>query len=62
MIEEFDKLRKHIKTEEGKALAKEFRKQLVRSVKYSEKLDTYFSDTLDGVEPSISATELGLLK
>ena len=61
MIEEFDKIRKHIKTEEGKKLAKEFRKRLVRSEKYTDKLDTYFSDTIDGITPEDSARELGLL-
>jgi len=62
MIEEFDRLRKHINTEEGKKLAKEFRKRLVRSEKYASKLDTYFSDTLDGITPEDSARDLGLLK
>ncbi len=61
MIDEFDKLRKHIKTEEGKKLAKEFRKNLVRSEKYSAKLDTYLTDTLDGMKPEISAKYLGLI-
>ena len=61
MIQEFDKLRKHIKTEEGKKLAKEFRKVLGRSKKYGDKLDTYLSDTLDGMSPEDSARDLGLL-
>jgi hypothetical protein len=61
LLEEFDELRKHIKTEKGKKLAKEFRKRLARSEKYSEKLDTYFSDTQDGMKPEDSARDLGLL-
>ena len=61
ILKDFDKLRKHITTEEGKELAKEFRKQLKRSEKYADKLDTYFTDTLDGMPPEKSAYELGLL-
>jgi hypothetical protein len=61
MLEEFDKLRKHIKTEEGKKLAKEFRQKLARSEKYNDKLDTYLTDTLDGMKPETSARDLGLL-
>jgi len=61
ILQDFDKLRKHITTEEGKELAKAFRKQLKRSEKYSDKLDTYFTDTLDGMPPERSANELGLL-
>lgn len=61
MIEEFDKLRKNIKTDEGKKLAKDFRKILIRSKKYSDKLNTYLSDTLDGMKPEDSARDLGLL-
>ena len=61
ILKDFDKLRKHITTEEGKELAKVFRKQLKRSEKYADKLDTYFTDTLDGMSPEKSANELGLL-
>jgi hypothetical protein len=61
MIEEFDELRKHIKTEEGKKLAKEFRKKLMHAERYSIKLDTYFSDTMDGMKPEDSARDLGLI-
>jgi len=51
MLNDFDKLRKHIQTKEGKRLAKEFRKKLKRSKKYADKLDKYFTDTLDGIPP-----------
>jgi hypothetical protein len=54
MIKEFDELKKHIKTKEGLELAKKFRKQLKNSEKYADKLDKYFTDTLDGVEPEIA--------
>jgi (p)ppGpp synthase/HD superfamily hydrolase len=61
MLEQFDKLKKHITTSEGKEQAKEFRKALVRSEKYSDALCVYLSDTLDGMEPEQSAKELKLL-
>ena len=61
ILQDFDKLKKHITTDEGKELAKLFRKQLKRSEKYADKLDTYFTDTLDGMPPEKSANELGLL-
>ena len=61
ILQDFDKLKKHITTEDGKKLAKEFRKQLKRSEKYADKLDTYLTDTLDGMTPEKSAGELGLL-
>jgi uncharacterized protein YaaW (UPF0174 family) len=61
ILQDFDKLKKHITTDEGKNLAKEFRKQLKRSENYANKLDTYFTDTLDGMPPEKSANELGLL-
>jgi len=60
MIKEFDELKKHIKSKEGLVLAKKFRKQLKYSEKYSDKLDRYFTDTLDGVEPEISKSNNGL--
>lgn len=60
-IEKFDKLKKHITTEEGKLLAKELRRQLVRSEKYSDKLDAYFRNTMDGAKPEDEAKELKLL-
>jgi hypothetical protein len=47
--------------DEGKELAKAFRKQLKRSEKYADKLDIYFADTLDGMPPEKSANDLGLL-
>lgn len=59
-LKDFDKLRKYISTEEGKRLAKLFRARLKRSEQYANKLDTYFTDTLDGMEPEISKKELGL--
>jgi primase-polymerase (primpol)-like protein len=61
LLEEFDEVKKHISTREGKDAAKKFRKQLKDNEKYASKLDTYFTDTIDGMEPSRSATELGLL-
>ena len=61
ILQDFDKLRKHIKSEEGKKHAKEFRKKLKRYEKYADKLDTYFTDTLDGMPPERSAYELGLI-
>jgi uncharacterized protein YaaW (UPF0174 family) len=61
ILQDFDKLKKHITTDEGKNLAKEFRKQLKRSENYANKLDAYFTDTLDGMPPEKSANELGLL-
>ena len=61
LIQKFDELRKYIKTEEGRRLAKEFRKSLKRNQEYLEKLDTYFTDTMDGVEPTESATDLKLI-
>lgn len=60
MIEEFDKLKKHIQTDEGRKLAKEFRKRLKRSEKYADRLDMYFSLTLDGVEPEKAKENLDL--
>lgn len=60
MLKEFDELKKHIKSKEGLELAKKFRKQLKNSEKYSDKLDRYFTDTLDGVKPEISKYENGL--
>lgn len=60
LLEEFDALRKHIKTKEGKELAKEFRKSLKRSERYAHKLDVYFANTLDGVEPEDAKFDLGL--
>ncbi|WP_291866599.1 hypothetical protein [Maribacter sp.] len=59
-LEEFDKLKKHIKTKEGKKEAKAFRIKLKRSEIYANKLETYFTDTLDGMEPDRSKNELGL--
>lgn len=61
ILQDFDKLRKHITTEEGKQLAKKFRKQLKRSEKYADKLDLHFTNTIDGMPPEKSAYELGLL-
>ena len=61
IIQEFDELRKYIKTEEGRRLAKEFRKSLKRNQEYLDKLDTYFTDTMDGMEPTESATDLKLI-
>ena len=58
--EEFDKLRKYITSEEGKKEAKSFRIKLKRSEKYANKLDAYFSLTLDGVEPERAKLEIGL--
>ena len=60
-IEKFDKLKKHITTEEGKLLAKEFRSQLKRSEKYANKLDAYFRNTMDGANPEDESKELKLL-
>lgn len=60
ILEEFDKLKKHIASDEGKKEAKAFRVRLKHSEKYSKKLNTYFTDTLDGVEPERSKNELGL--
>jgi len=60
ILEEFDKLKKHITSYEGKKEAKAFRVRIKRSEKYSNKLDTYFTDTLDGMEPERSKNELGL--
>ncbi len=57
MIKEFDVLRKYIENEDGKKLAKEFRKLLKKSEKYANKLDVYFSDTLDGMSPEKSKLE-----
>ena len=61
MIKEFDKLCEHIKTKEGKQLAKEFRKRLIRSENYKSKLDSYFTATQDGVKPDESAKDLKLI-
>jgi len=59
-LKEFDKLKKHIKTKEGLELAKKFRKQLKTSEEYVDKLDKYFMDTLDGIEPEIAKENNGL--
>jgi len=61
ILNDFDELRKHIVTDKGRELAKKFRKRLKASEKYANKLDYYFTDTLDGVSPEKSAKELGLL-
>lgn len=61
LIQDFDELRKHITTAKGKALATKFRRKLKNSEKYANKLDLYFTDTLDGMSPSSSAKDLGLL-
>lgn len=60
MIQEFDAIRKYITSDEGKTKAKEFRKLLVRSEKYSLKLDQYFVDTLDGMSPETAKELNGL--
>lgn len=60
ILKDFDKLRKHVKTDAGKQAFKEFRKQLKRSERYSNKLDDYFTLTHDGVEPEVAEIEVGL--
>lgn len=60
MIKEFDELKKHIKSKEGLDLAKKFRKQLKSSEKYADKLDRYFTDTLDGLAPELAKEYNGL--
>jgi ribose 1,5-bisphosphokinase PhnN len=62
ILTEFDKLRKHIKTDDGKVAAKEFRKRLKRSEKYADKLDDYFVITLDGGYPEETAKSLKLIE
>lgn len=61
MLKEFDEMRKHIKTREGKLLAKVLRKRLAARFRYSEKLDIYFIETMDGAEPSREAKRLKLI-
>ena len=61
LIKEFDQVRKHIKTKEGKELAKEFRKHLKRHERTDQKYGTYFMDTMDGMPPEDSARDLGLI-
>ena len=51
MIKEFNKIEKHIKTDEGLKLFRDFREKLIQSEKYTNKLDSYFMDTIDGVTP-----------
>ena len=60
MLKKFDALVKHIKTIEGKQIAKDLRKRLKRSENYSNKLDRYFELTLDGMEPEVAKEEVGL--
>lgn len=60
ILKEFDELKKHITTNEGKKQAKEFRKRLKRSETYSNKLDEYFTLTHDGMEPEKAEKEVGL--
>lgn len=60
-VEEFDLLRKHIQTKEGKEAAKKFRKRLKTDDKYCNRLCEYLSLTLDGAHPEDVAKELKLL-
>ena len=60
MIKELDKLKKYVSTEEGKKILKDIRKYYLKSEKYANKLDRYFSLTMDGVEPLDAQSELGL--
>ena len=60
MIEEFDSLRKHIKSKNGKKEAIVFRRKLKNVRKYTDKLDDYLSLTLDGMSPEEAKKEVGL--
>ena len=61
ILQDFDEFRKLCITDtKGKMLAKAFRKKLASSEKYANKLDTYFTDTYDGMSPERSKRELGL--
>jgi hypothetical protein len=60
ILKDFDQLRKHITTLEGKKIAKDFRKKMKRAEEYSNKLDCYFSLTHDGVEPEKAEKEARL--
>ena len=62
ILEEFDTLRRHIKTDKGKQLSKQFRKTLKRSEIYADKLDLFFRTALDSGEISDKvAKDCGLL-
>jgi len=60
MLDAFDRLRKHITSKEGKEAAKEFRKMLKRSEDYSDRLEIYFRNTLDGASPEQEKESLNL--
>tara|TARA_R110002012_G_scaffold64952_2_gene170518 strand:- start:100 stop:282 length:183 start_codon:yes stop_codon:yes gene_type:complete len=51
MLEQFEKLRKHMSTKEGRQQATAFRKRLKRSEDYADRLEAYFRNTLDGANP-----------
>lgn len=55
ILKDFDNLRKHIHSKEGKELATKFRKQLKSSEIYANKLDLYFTDTIDGMSTEKSS-------
>ena len=59
-IEELNELKKHITTEDGKKALKEIKKCLAHDEKLLTKLYTYFSLTLDGVQPEDAKQELKL--
>jgi hypothetical protein len=60
-IEKIDKLRKLLKEKDQLILLSQIRKGVKQSDKYSGKLCNYFSETLDGMEPEVSARENCLL-
>ena len=62
LIEQFDVLRKHIETKEGKDLSKSFRRALARSEKADLKMNDYYSLTMDGMKPEEAEKESGLTK
>lgn len=62
ILDEFDKLRKQIKTDNNKDYLKKFRKRLKRSEKISNKFGEYFDRSLNSGEMSDRlAKEMGLL-
>lgn len=60
-FEKIDELRKKLKDKEQLKLLSEIRKEVQRRDKYTGKLCYYLSDTLDGMEPEISARENRLM-
>ena len=61
ILKQLDELKKFIKDPDGKKKLSDLRKRIKRSESYSNKLEEYFTRTLDGEVLSDVAKELGIL-